>query len=48
MVFRNNTGTYLTISMSYNSAASGPATIIIPPTNSVTLVNGGSNSILLF
>jgi hypothetical protein len=49
-VFRNNTGTYLSITMTYSNAAANiyPSNMIIPPANSVTLMasypGGGSNS----
>jgi hypothetical protein len=49
-VFRNNTGTYLSITMSYTNGTANiyPSNMIIPPGNAVTLMatypGGGSNS----
>jgi hypothetical protein len=43
-VFRNNTGTYLSITISYTTTASGPTTMTIPPYNSVTLLYTGATS----
>jgi hypothetical protein len=49
-VFRNNTSSYLNITMTYTNAAANiyPTSIVIPPANSTTLMatypGGGSNS----
>ena len=43
-VFRNNTGTYLSITVSYTTTASGPTTMTIPPANSVTLMYTGATT----
>jgi hypothetical protein len=46
-VFRNNTGTYLSVCNTY-TGISGPATMTIPPSNSVTVLAGGGTSWVLF
>jgi hypothetical protein len=49
-VFRNNTGTYLNLAITYSAAVPNiyPSNMIIPPGNSVTLMasypGGGTNS----
>jgi len=49
-VFRNNTGGYLSLTVTYTSATPNiyPSTIVIPPANSITLMatypGGGTNS----
>jgi hypothetical protein len=43
-VFRNNTGTYLSIVVSYTTGGSGPTLMTIPPANSVTLLYTGAIS----
>jgi hypothetical protein len=43
-VFRNNTGTYLSIAVSYTTGGSGPTLMTIPPANSVTLLYTGATS----
>jgi hypothetical protein len=43
-VFRNNTGTYLSIAVSYTTGGSGPTLMTIPPANSVTLFYTGATS----
>jgi hypothetical protein len=37
-VLRNNTGSYLSIGATYTTSTAGPATIVIPPFNSVAIV----------
>jgi len=46
-VFRNNTGSYLVVGISYSSL-SGPASVTIPPSNSVTLMAGAGTAWVLF
>jgi hypothetical protein len=43
-VFRNNTGTYLNITITYTTTASGPTTMVIPPSNSTTLMYNGTTT----
>jgi hypothetical protein len=46
-VFRNNTGTYLSVANTF-VGISGPSTMTIPPANSVTVLAGAGTSWVLF
>jgi hypothetical protein len=47
-VFNNNSGSYLSINMSYTGGGSGgPSSVTIPPGNTITFVNE-SGALILF
>ena len=51
-VFRNNTGTYLTLTLTYTISGGGTSTLTIPPSNSTTAMvianSGGSAGVVFF
>jgi hypothetical protein len=51
-VFRNNTGTYLNITVTYTASGGGTSSVTIPPANSLTIMfvanSGGSAGVVFF